>query len=383
VPPKSPGSMAKKPKPDHIDAERARFLRPRNRRRRATRRGLPATRAAALVRTDLPDRRRRVPHALPGATQTDAKTLGERLCEAARQSHTQGVAVTLSVGIGTPCGADVHFGKLFGAADRALYQAKAEGATGSPAWTEPSSPERSPPVRLDHVTPMLAPAITKCCFVANARVAFANREIPVAARSAGVAPSPFSPQASPVARSAPSYAGNSGISPSPTPHLQRAETTSWASRSSARIHAAIARASERRPHARSSNLRKRSSAISPVMLRNDSASPRAAAARRPPGFCSRSPKEEPRAAGSRLPRLLLLGDTSSEFESRKVLAGCVSRGEPANGLCACFPPYPQQTSYSRRAPKPSSPLRVRSRRTSGRSSLAASAERCLSASAIH
>jgi diguanylate cyclase (GGDEF)-like protein len=64
---------------------------------------------------------------LPGATLADARDLGERLCEATRKYRPGGVAITLSVGIGTLWGDEVTFGRLFGIADRALYRAKSGG----------------------------------------------------------------------------------------------------------------------------------------------------------------------------------------------------------------------------------------------------------------
>jgi diguanylate cyclase (GGDEF)-like protein len=64
---------------------------------------------------------------LPGAGPDDARTLGDRLCEATRQCSSPGIATTLSVGVSTLWGDEVDFGPLFDAADRALYQAKAEG----------------------------------------------------------------------------------------------------------------------------------------------------------------------------------------------------------------------------------------------------------------
>jgi diguanylate cyclase (GGDEF)-like protein len=64
---------------------------------------------------------------LPGATLADATGLAERLCEATRGCRTQGLALTLSVGVSTLYGADLSYRKLFEAADAALYQAKSEG----------------------------------------------------------------------------------------------------------------------------------------------------------------------------------------------------------------------------------------------------------------
>jgi diguanylate cyclase (GGDEF)-like protein len=64
---------------------------------------------------------------LPGATLAAARTLGERLCEAARCCHTEGLSLTLSVGISTLWGSEIEFRRMFEAADRALYRAKREG----------------------------------------------------------------------------------------------------------------------------------------------------------------------------------------------------------------------------------------------------------------
>jgi diguanylate cyclase (GGDEF)-like protein len=65
--------------------------------------------------------------ALPGATVVDARELGERLCEAIRDYRSNGVSVTLSVGISTLWGEEVGFSRLFALADAALYRAKANG----------------------------------------------------------------------------------------------------------------------------------------------------------------------------------------------------------------------------------------------------------------
>lgn len=70
---------------------------------------------------------------------------------------------------------------------------------------------------------MPAAGISTRCFVANTRVAFANREIPVTARAAGVAPLSVLTAGIVGGTLSASYAGNSGISPSPTPHLRRTE----------------------------------------------------------------------------------------------------------------------------------------------------------------
>ena len=64
---------------------------------------------------------------LPGATSVDASTLAQRLCDAARARCPQGLRLTLSVGVSTFWGTDVHFQDLFDAADQALYEAKAQG----------------------------------------------------------------------------------------------------------------------------------------------------------------------------------------------------------------------------------------------------------------
>jgi diguanylate cyclase (GGDEF)-like protein len=64
---------------------------------------------------------------LPGVTLHDARELGERLCEATRRCRSQGISLTLSVGVGTRWGADAQFQNLFEAADQAMYRAKAEG----------------------------------------------------------------------------------------------------------------------------------------------------------------------------------------------------------------------------------------------------------------
>jgi diguanylate cyclase (GGDEF)-like protein len=64
---------------------------------------------------------------LPGSTPDVAETIGERLCEAVRSCHPQGLPITLSVGVSTLWGADVNFERLFDAADHALYSAKTKG----------------------------------------------------------------------------------------------------------------------------------------------------------------------------------------------------------------------------------------------------------------
>jgi diguanylate cyclase (GGDEF)-like protein len=77
---------------------------------------------------------------LPGATLADARDLAERLCEATREYRPGGVAITLSVGIGTLWGDEVTFGRLFGIADRALYRAKSGGRDRVGAPDEPEAP---------------------------------------------------------------------------------------------------------------------------------------------------------------------------------------------------------------------------------------------------
>ncbi len=64
---------------------------------------------------------------LPGATQSAAVALGEKLCEATRNCGTQGLPVTLSVGVVMLRGPSVNFRRMFEDADQALYCAKRDG----------------------------------------------------------------------------------------------------------------------------------------------------------------------------------------------------------------------------------------------------------------
>jgi diguanylate cyclase (GGDEF)-like protein len=64
---------------------------------------------------------------LPGATMPSALALGDKLCEATRHCGSQGLSVTLSVGVATLRGSDVSFRHMFEAADQALYCAKRDG----------------------------------------------------------------------------------------------------------------------------------------------------------------------------------------------------------------------------------------------------------------
>ncbi len=64
---------------------------------------------------------------LPGASLSEAIALGERLCEATRACRTQGLWLTLSIGVSIASGAAAQLHPLYEAADQALYQAKADG----------------------------------------------------------------------------------------------------------------------------------------------------------------------------------------------------------------------------------------------------------------
>jgi diguanylate cyclase (GGDEF)-like protein len=64
---------------------------------------------------------------LPGATLEDATAIAERLCDAVRHCSSNQLPMTMSVGVSTRWGGNARYEALFEAADRALYQAKAEG----------------------------------------------------------------------------------------------------------------------------------------------------------------------------------------------------------------------------------------------------------------
>jgi diguanylate cyclase (GGDEF)-like protein len=64
---------------------------------------------------------------LPGAASDRAASLADRLCQAIRDCRPQNLETTISIGVATQCGGDLEFAPLFEAADRALYQAKANG----------------------------------------------------------------------------------------------------------------------------------------------------------------------------------------------------------------------------------------------------------------
>ncbi len=64
---------------------------------------------------------------LPGATLPAALALGDKLCEATRNCRSQGLSITLSVGVAMLSGSDVNFRGMFEAADQALYRAKRDG----------------------------------------------------------------------------------------------------------------------------------------------------------------------------------------------------------------------------------------------------------------
>jgi len=64
---------------------------------------------------------------LPGATETDAVGIAERLRQAVRQQRTAGVSVTISIGAAVSRPAAVNTDDLVARADAALYAAKAGG----------------------------------------------------------------------------------------------------------------------------------------------------------------------------------------------------------------------------------------------------------------
>jgi diguanylate cyclase (GGDEF)-like protein len=85
---------------------------------------------------------------LPGAELTEARMLGERLCEAVRRCRAEDVATTMSVGVSTRSGAEAQFVPLFEAADNALYEAKAAGRDRVCVATVPSSIDGPARIRL-------------------------------------------------------------------------------------------------------------------------------------------------------------------------------------------------------------------------------------------
>jgi diguanylate cyclase (GGDEF)-like protein len=64
---------------------------------------------------------------LPGATELDAVSVGERLRQAVRERRPAGVAVTISVGVAVSKTGPLDTDELVGLADAALYLAKAAG----------------------------------------------------------------------------------------------------------------------------------------------------------------------------------------------------------------------------------------------------------------
>ena len=77
---------------------------------------------------------------LPDTSFDDATVVAERLVEAVRGIRVRGVAPTLSIGLAIRAD-DADPGNMYGDADRALYQAKAEGRDGVVAF----SPSRTKP----------------------------------------------------------------------------------------------------------------------------------------------------------------------------------------------------------------------------------------------
>lgn len=64
---------------------------------------------------------------LPGLDHAQGARVAERLREAVAALKPHGVAVTMSFGVAAACGDAVDFDRLFGAADRCLYEAKRDG----------------------------------------------------------------------------------------------------------------------------------------------------------------------------------------------------------------------------------------------------------------
>jgi diguanylate cyclase (GGDEF)-like protein len=64
---------------------------------------------------------------LPGAGIDDAMEIAERLRGAVEDARPEGLAVTLSVGVGVAAGSELDFDRLYERADAALYRAKQAG----------------------------------------------------------------------------------------------------------------------------------------------------------------------------------------------------------------------------------------------------------------
>ena len=64
---------------------------------------------------------------LPGLTSEEGHVLAERLRAAVESSEPNSIHVTMSFGVATSTGREVDFERLFGAADRFLYEAKRAG----------------------------------------------------------------------------------------------------------------------------------------------------------------------------------------------------------------------------------------------------------------
>ena len=64
---------------------------------------------------------------LPGAEEAHAATLAEQLRQGVELARPGELDVTISIGVATARGGEVRYDSLFGAADRALYDAKAAG----------------------------------------------------------------------------------------------------------------------------------------------------------------------------------------------------------------------------------------------------------------
>ncbi len=88
---------------------------------------------------------------LPGASMSEAIALGERMCEATRECRTQGLFLTLSIGVSIASGSAAQLHPLYEAADAALYEAKAEGRD------RVSSAHRKRPARTPRLAPGLVP----------------------------------------------------------------------------------------------------------------------------------------------------------------------------------------------------------------------------------
>ena len=64
---------------------------------------------------------------MPGVGLEEAVSVAERIRLNVEQAPDDGLALTISAGVASAAGMDVSYERLFGAADRALLQAKREG----------------------------------------------------------------------------------------------------------------------------------------------------------------------------------------------------------------------------------------------------------------